>query len=176
VGVDLGLIDLAVLSDGARIPTLKGVKKQERYLRRQQRILSRRQGSRKGEKKSRRYLKQLRKVNRIHCWAADARRDYAHKASRAIMEKADVIALEDLLVRGMMKNPRLSKALSNAAFRWLRTCLEYKGRGYGRTVCHADRFAVTSKICNECDRRVEEMPLSIRMWTCPGCGAFHGRD
>ena len=176
VGVDLGLIDLAVLSDGTRIPALKELKKKERYLRRQQRILSRRQGSKPGEKKSRRYLKQLRKVNRMHCRMADARRDYAHKASRAIIEKADVIALEDLNVKGMMKNPRLSKALSDAAFRLLRTCLEYKGHWYGRTVCYADRFAATTKICHECDHRVDEMPLSVRTWTCPGCGTLHDRD
>ena len=176
LGVDLGLIDLAVLSDGTRIPALKGLKKKERYLRRQQRILSRRQGSRKGEKKSRRYLKQQQKVNRIHCRIADARRDYAHKASRAIIEKADLIALEDLNVRGMMKNPKLSKALSDAAFRLLRICLEYKGRWYGRTVCYAQRFAPTTKTCTECDHRVEELPLSVRTWRCPGCGAHHDRD
>ena len=176
VGVDLGLIDLAVLSDEARVPALKGLKKKERYLRRQQRILSRRHGSRKGEKKSRRYLKQLQKVNRIHGRIADARRDYAQKTSRIIIEKADVIALEDLNVRGMMKNPRLSKALSDAAFRLLRSCLEYKGSWYGRSVCYADRFAPTSKTCSHCGHQVDEMPLSVRLWTCPRCGVDHDRD
>ncbi len=176
LGVDLGLIDLAVLSDEARIPAIKGLKKKERYLRRQQRTLSRRQGSKKGEKKSRRYLKQQQKVNRIHCRISDARRDYAQKASRALIKKADVIALEDLNVQGMMKNPRLSKALSDAAFRLLRTCLEYKGKWYGRTVCYADRFVPTTKTCSVCDHRVEEMPLSVRTWTCPCCGTLHDRD
>ena len=75
-----------------------------------------------------------------------------------------------------MKNPRLSKALSDAAFRLLRTCLEYKGKWYGRTVCYADRFVPTTKTCSVCDHRVEEMPLSVRTWTCPCCGTLHDRD
>ncbi|MEY2696579.1 MAG: hypothetical protein RL333_717, partial [Pseudomonadota bacterium] len=105
-----------------------------------------------------------------------ARRDYAQKTSRIIIEKADVIALEDLNVKGMMKNPRLSKALSDAAFRLLRSCLEYKGSWYGRSVCYADRFAPTSKICSHCGHQVDEMPLSVRLWTCPRCGVDHDRD
>ena len=176
VGVDLGIKDLAVLSEGDKIPNAKALKGRERYLKRQQRALSRKVGSKQGEKKSKRYLKQQRRVAKIYARITDIRKDHAHKASIAIVRKADVIALEDLHVRGMVRNHRLAKAVSDSGFRMLRTQIEYKAGWYGREVLTCDRFAPTSKQCAGCGYIMNEMPLSVREWDCPQCGAHHDRD
>lgn len=176
VGVDIGIKTLAVASDGAEYPNVRALKRKERHLRRQQRRLSRKSGARRGERRSSRYRRQARRVARIHCRIADARRDAAHKASTAIVRNADVIALEDLNVKGMMKNGRLSKAVGDAGFRLLRTQVEYKANWHGRQVWLADRFAPTSKTCSCCGHRLQELDLSVRKWDCPACGAHHDRD
>jgi putative transposase len=133
-------------------------------------------GSRKGEKHSNRYRVQAKKVGKVHCQIADARRDYAHKVSSEIVRKADVIALEDLNIKGMMANGKLSKAMADGSFRMLRTQIEYKASGYGRQIMLADRFAPTSKTCSCCGYKMAELPLSVREWDCPQCGEHHDRD
>ena len=176
VGVDVGLRHLAVLSDGQKIDALKALKTKERRLKRYQRMLSRKVGSRQGEQKSKRWLKQRAKVGRLHCRISDARRDYIHKVSLEIVRKADVVAIEDLNVKGLFKNRRLSKALADGSFRMLRSFLEYKARWYGREVLTVDRFAPTSKTCSCCGYKLDELRLSVREWDCPQCGVHHDRD
>jgi putative transposase len=176
VGVDVGIKTLAVLSDGTTLDGAQALRRKLRHLKRQQRALSRKQGARKGERKSNRYLRQARRVGRLHARIADQRRDAQHKASTAIVRKADVIALEDLHVKGMVRNGRLARHLADQGFAELRRQVEYKAGWYGRTLLLADRFAPTSKTCSECGHVLEELKLSVRAWTCPACGAEHDRD
>lgn len=191
LGVDVGVKDLAATSDGGKLPGAKALRGRLRHLKRQQRALSRKQGARRGEKQSGRYRRQARRVGRLHAKIADARRDALHKASAEIVRKADVIALEDLNVKGMMASAKgtaeapgrkvaqkagLNRRIADGGFAELRRQVEYKAAWHGRTVLLAGRFAPTSKTCSECGRRLEELPLSVRAWTCPACGAEHDRD
>jgi putative transposase len=175
-GVDVGVKDLAVLSDGTKLAGAKALRRRLRHLKRQQRVLSRKRGARKGEKKSNRYLRQARRVGRLHARIADARRDAQHKATTAIVRKAAVIALEDLNVRGMLANGRLARHVADQGFREFRRQIEYKAGWRGRIVLIADRWAPTSKACSECGHVLDELGLGVRAWDCPACGAGHDRD
>jgi putative transposase len=178
VGVDVGIKALAVESDGTPHEGAKALRRKLRHLKRQQRALSRKQGARKGERKSNpnRCLRQARRVGRLHARIADARRDAQHKASTAIVRKADVIALEDLNVQGMLANGRLARHIADQGFAELRRQIEYKAGWHGRVVLRANRWAPTSKMCSGCGHVLDELKLSIRTWTCPACGAEHDRD
>jgi putative transposase len=176
VGVDVGVRDLAVLSDGIKLDGARALRRKLRHLKRQQRALSRKRGARKGEKKSNRYLRQARRVGRLHARIQDQRRDAQHKASTVIVRKADVIALEDLNVKGMLRNGRLARHIADSGFAELRRQIEYKAGWHGRIVLLADRFAPTSKTCSACGQVLDELKLSVREWDCPTCGARHDRD
>jgi putative transposase len=176
VGVDVGVKDLAVLSDGTKLNGSRALRRRLRHLKRQQRALSRKQGARRGERKSNRYLRQARRVGRVHARIADMRRDAQQKASTVIVRKAEVIALEDLNVKGMLRNGRLARHIADSGFAELRRQIEYKAGWHGRVVLRADRWAPTSKTCSDCGYRLEELKLSVRAWTCPECGAKHDRD
>lgn len=173
VGVDLGIKDVAVTWDGEHV-TKSGnprhLKRRLRYLKRQQRRLSR---MRKG---SNRRNRQRLKVARIHARIAASRQDFLHKTTTALIRRADVIALEDLNVKGMVKNHHLAGAIADVGMGELRRQLEYKAAWYGRTVEVVDRFAPTSKMCSDCGSYQQTMPLSVREWTCPDCGTRHDRD
>jgi putative transposase len=174
VGVDLGIKVLAVESDGTRHDGAKALKRKLRHLKRQQRALSRKVGARKGEKQSNRYRRQARRVGRIHARISDMRRDAQHKASIAIVRKADVIALEDLNVKGMLRNGKLARNIADQGFSELLRQIEYKAGWYGKVVLLADRWAPTSKTCSACGQ-VHDMPLSKRTMVC-GCGLVLDRD
>ena len=174
IGVDLGIKALAAVSDGRVFDGAKALRGKLRHLKRLQRGLSRKVGARKGEKKSNRYMKQARRVGRLHAKIADTRRDVQHKATTAIVRSADVIAIEDLNVAGMLKNGKLARHIADGGFAEARRQIEYKANWYGRAVVYADRWAPTSKTCSECGQ-IHDMPLSKRRMVCD-CGADLDRD
>ena len=173
IGVDLGIKDVVVSWDGEQA-TKSGnprhLKRRLRHLKRQQRRLSRM------KKGSNRRNRQRLKVARIHASIAASRQDFLHKTTTALIRRADVIALEDLHVKGMVKNHHLAGAIADVGMGEFRRQVEYKAAWYGRTVEVIDRFAPTSKMCSACGSYQEKMPLSVRQWTCPDCGARHDRD
>ena len=176
VGIDLGVETLATLSDGTKIENPRHLKKYERKLAREQRRLSRRKGARKGEKQSRRYLKQRKRVARIHANIADARTDALHKVTTMLADENQVLCMEDLNAKGMMKNHHLAKAVTDASFGEFARLLEYKCDERGRSLVKIGRFYPSSKTCSVCGHRLDALSLSVRSWDCPACGAHHDRD
>ena len=173
VGLDLGIKDVVVSWDGERA-TKSGnprhLKSQLRHLKRQQRRLSRM------TKGSHRRRKQRVKVAKIHAHIAAMRADFLHKTTTALVKSADVIVLEDLHVAGMLKNHGLAGAIADVGMGEFRRQIEYKADWYGRQVVAVDRWFPSSKTCSDCGSSQKVMPLKIRNWTCPDCGARHDRD
>lgn len=176
VGIDLGVEALATLSDGTKIENPRHLKKYERKLAREQRRLSRRKGARRDEKPSDRYLKQRKRVARIHAKIADARTDALHKVTTMLADENQVLCMEDLNAKGMVRNHHLAKAVSDVSFGELARLLEYKCAERGRTLVKVGRFYPSSKTCSACGHRLDALPLSVRSWDCPACGAHHDRD
>lgn len=176
VGIDLGVETLATLSDGTKIGNPRHLKKYEHRLAREQRRLSRRKGARRGEKQSMRYLKQRKRVARVHAKIADTRTDALHKVTTMLADENQVLCMEDLNAKGMMKNHHLAKAVTDASFGEFARLLEYKCAERGRTLVRVDRFYPSSKTCSTCGHRLDVLPLSVRSWDCPVCGAHHDRD
>ena len=176
VGIDLGVETLATLSDGTKIENPRHLKKSERKLALEQRRLSRRKGARRGEKPSGRYLKQRKRVARIHAKIADARTDALHKVATMLADENQVLCMEDLNAKGMVRNHHLAKAVADASFGEFARLLEYKCAERGRTLVRVDRFYPSSKTCSACGHRLDALPLSVRSWDCPACGAHHDRD
>ena len=170
IGVDLGIKDVAVSSDGWKSGNPRHLKGQLKHLKRQQRFLARKQ---KGSNRRRR---QRQRVARIHAKIAAMRQDFLHKTTTAIVRRADVIALEDLNVKGMLKNHHLAGAIADVGMGEFRRQIEYKAAWAGRKVIVVDRWAPTSKTCGHCGSHQRRMPLSVREWTCPDCQTRHDRD
>lgn len=170
VGVDLGLKDFAVLSAGERIAHPRHMDRYERRLKRYQRILARKQRGSNNRAKAKR------KVARAHSRVRDARRDFLHKQSTALVRRFDAIAVEDLNVAGMVRNRSLAKSISLTGWSEFRELLAYKAHRDGRTLRVVDRWYPSSKTCSACGHLLAELSLGTRRWTCPGCGALHDRD
>jgi putative transposase len=170
VGIDLGITALATLSSGEKIENPRPLERLERRLARAQRALSRK------KKGSRRRAAQRLQVARLHARVSDARRDHLNQTTTDLVRRFDVIALEDLNVRGMVKNHALARALSDAGLGEFRRMLKYKCGWYGRELRLADRFHPSSRRCFDCGQVLEELPLGIREWDCPKCGRNHDRD
>lgn len=173
VGVDLGIKDVAVTWDGEQASQSgnpRHIKRKLKHLKRQQRRLARRQ------KGSNRRARQRLKVAKIHARIAASRADFLHKTTTAIVRGADILALEDLNVRGMMKNHCLAGAIADVGMGEFRRQIDYKARWYGRAVVEVDRWFPSSKTCSACGSHQEKMPLRVRQWTCPDCGTRHDRD
>jgi len=170
VGIDVGLIDLMVTSDGEKTGNPKFLERDLKRLSKAQRRLSRKQ------KGSNRYAKQRRRVARIHARIRDQRQDYLHKLSTRLIRENQTICLESLNVCGMLKNRRLARHIAGAAWSELVRQLEYKAVLYGREVVRIDPWFPSSKRCSNCGEKVGELPLSVRVWNCEVCGAVHDRD
>jgi len=170
VGVDLGITNLATLSDGSTIENPKFTKRYAPRLARAQRKFSRKQ---KGS--NRRHRARIR-VAKIHERIANSRLDWMHKATTKLINENQVITVEDLNVQGMVKNRKLSKAISDCSWSEFVRQLKYKADWYGRDFRKIGRFVPTSKTCSDCGHRMAEMPLKIRSWQCPECHAEHDRD
>ncbi|MFF0014674.1 RNA-guided endonuclease InsQ/TnpB family protein [Streptomyces sp. NPDC005374] len=170
VGIDLGITCLATLSTGEKITNPKHERKDRARLAHAQRELSRKA---KGDGANR--AKARRKVARVHARIADRRRDFLHKLTTRLVRENQTVVIEDLTVRNMVKNHRLARAISDAAWSDLRMMLEYKTAWYGRELVVVDRFFPSSKLCGACGTIRSKLPLDVREWTCE-CGAVHDRD
>ena len=177
IGLDVGVKALAVLSDGEVIAGAKPSKKYAKKLRRAQKSLSRKKGARKGEAKSANYRKQQRKVSRLYEKIANSRNDGLHKLTTKLTQNISLIGLEDLNVKGMVKNHHLAKAIHDQSWSEMGRQLTYKAATSGSYVHYADRFFPSSQLCSICGyQNPETKDLAVREWVCPACGATHDRD
>ena len=179
IGLDMGINSLIATSKDVKIANPRYTAKYARMLKLASRHLSRKQHSRKkGDTtpKSKRYLKQQRKVARIHEKIANSRSDYIHKITNEITNQYDVICIEDLNVKGMIKNHKLSKHIADVAWGELRRQLEYKSERKGKILIKVDRWLPSSQTCSSCLSPTGKKPLNIRKFTCPICGTVHDRD
>ncbi|MCX4615331.1 MULTISPECIES: RNA-guided endonuclease TnpB family protein [Streptomyces] len=170
VGVDVGLDHLLTLSTGEKIANPRHERRDRTRLAKAQRNLARRA---RGDGANRR--KARLKVAKIHARIADRRRDTLHKLTTRLVRENQTIVIEDLTVRNMVKNHRLARAISDAAWSEFRSMLEYKAQWYGREVIAVDRWFPSSKLCSACNTLRDTMPLNVRTWTCD-CGVTHDRD
>ena len=170
VGIDLGLTHFAILSDGEKIPAPNAFRKHEKKLAKLQRRLA------KKKKGSKNRTKVRLKVAKLHAKIADIRKDFTHKLSTRLIHENQVIAVETLAVGNMKKNRKLAKSIGDAGWAEFVRQLEYKAKWYGREIVKIDRWYPSSKRCSDCGYTVEKMPLNVRQWTCPNCGANHDRD
>jgi putative transposase len=171
VGIDLGIKTLAVASDGVEYANPKHYAKSQRKLAREQRRLSRKQkGSRNREK-------QRVKVACVHERVANQRNDTLHKLTTDLVRKYDVIALESLRIKNMVRNHKLARNISDASLGEFARQLEYKSAWYGRRLARVNTFYPSSQLCGGCGyQNAGVKDLSVRQWTCPICGAEHDRD
>jgi len=169
-GIDLGLKHFLITSDGRKIPLPKWFKKSENLIKWVQRKLSRKQ------KGSKRHEKTRQRLAKLQLKISNQRLDFLHKLSKLLIDENQVIAVESLNIKGMIKNHRLAKYIANASWGKFLELLKYKAEWYGRTVLEVNRFAPTSKMCNKCGYIKKDLKLSDRTWTCPRCGTFHDRD
>ena len=170
VGIDAGLEYLLTLSTGEKITNPKHERRDRRRLARAQRELSRKA---KGDGKNR--AKARVKVARAYARIGDRRRDHLHQLTTRLVRETQTLVIEDLTIRNMVKNHGLARAVSDAAWRQLRTMLEYKATWYGRNLIVVDRWFPSSKLCSACGALADGMPLAVRRWTCR-CGTTHDRD
>lgn len=170
VGIDLGITDLATLSTGEKIQAPKPLKNKLKKLQRLSKQLSRKQKGSNNREKAKT------KLSRLHYQISCIRKDFLHKLSTNLVKKFDVICLENLNIKGMVKNRKLSRAINDLGFYELKRQLIYKANQWGKTLKELDRFYPSSKTCSCCGVKLDELPLSVRNWTCPNCNTNHDRD
>ena len=170
VGIDLGIKDFLVLSNETKIKNHRFLKHYEKALAENQKYLSRK------TKQSNRYEKQRLKVARIYEKITNSRMDLIHKTTINLIKQFDIIYLEDLNVKGMMKNHKLAKAIGDVSWGKFIDVLEYKALWNDKQVIHIDRFFPSSKTCSKCGWINNQLTLKDRNWTCPECGEIHDRD
>ncbi|MFB9965841.1 RNA-guided endonuclease InsQ/TnpB family protein [Sinosporangium siamense] len=169
VGVDAGITALAALSTGEKVVNPRHERHDRRRLAKAQRALARKEKGSANRRKARV------KVAKVHARIADRRRDFLHKVTTRLVHENQVIAVEDLAVRNMVRNRSLARAVSDASWRELRSMLEYKCAWYGRELVVAGRWFPSSKLCSVCGVLRQSMPLDVRSWEC-ACGVRHDRD
>ena len=170
VGIDLGLNDLFITSDGNKSGNPRHTRRYEKKLAYLQRKLAKKQ------KGSSNRAKAKLKVARLHAKIADCRMDATHKASRKLINENQVVVCENLAVKNMIRNPKLAKHIADANWGEFVRQLQYKAEWSERTVVEIDRFFPSSKRCSSCGFVHEAMPLSVREWSCPECNTRHDRD
>jgi putative transposase len=169
VGIDLGLKHFAVLSNGRKIAAPQFLRRAEKKLKRMQMELSRKQNGSKNQERARI------QVARAHVRVTDARRNFHHQLTTALIRENQAVAVEDLAVNGLART-RLAKSVHDAGWSTFVTMLDYKARLYGREFYRIGRFTPTSQVCSVCGANDGAKPLHVRAWRCGGCGAWLDRD
>jgi len=170
VGIDVGLTHFAITSDGSKFDNPRYFVKRQRNLNHKQQKLSRKKKGSQNRKKARLA------VAKVHSKIAQCREDFLHKLSRKIVNENQVIAVENLNLKGMVRNHNLAKAISDVGWGMFCTMLKYKAQSEGKTYVEIDRFFPSSKTCHVCLNRVDNLTLDVRAWTCKHCGTHHDRD
>ena len=173
IGIDLGIKDFAITHDGEKTSKYSNpkhfVKHQKNLARKQAKLARKQKGS-----KSRDKAKKL--VAKVYAHISNARQDYLHKLSRKIVDDNQVVVVENLNVKGMVRNHKLAKAISDVGWGTFVNFVDYKLKQKGGLLVEIDRWFPSSKTCSNCLYQMPEMPLDIREWDCPSCGAHHDRD
>lgn len=170
VGIDVGIKDLFVTSDGFKSGNPRHTAKHAAKLAKYQRRLAKKKLGSKNR------LKAKRKVARVHAKISDCRLDNLHKLSRRLVNENQVICAENLAVKNMVKNPKLARHIADASWGEFTRQLKYKADWAGRVYVEIDRFFPSSKRCHCCGFVAESMPLDVREWVCPECKTEHDRD
>ena len=171
IGLDLGIKDLCITSEGEKYENPKTIRKYEKKLVKLQRQFVHK------EKRSNNYYRQKRKIALCHERIANTRKDYLHKVSHEIISENQVIVSENLQIKNMVKNQRLAKSISDVSWYEFTRQLEYKADWNGRKYIKVDTFYASSQICSVCGyHNANTKDLSVREWTCPACGTEHDRD
>ncbi len=170
VAIDVGLTHFCTLSTGEKVENPRNLLKTEEKLKKLQRKLSRK------VKGSNKYLELQRKIAKLHEKVVNQRKDFLHKLSKRIIGDNQAVIVEDLNVRGLLKNSNLSKHIADASWRRFISYLEYKAKLYGRKLIKVSPFYPSSKLCSKCGYKNENLKLSDRKWKCPNCGEEHDRD
>ncbi|WP_017660373.1 RNA-guided endonuclease InsQ/TnpB family protein [Baaleninema simplex] len=170
IGIDMGLKHFAVTSDGDKYNNPHHLKQHERNLKRKQRKLSRKQKGSNSRRKARRL------VARVHSKIANSRADFLHKLSRKIVNENQVIVVENLAVKSMVKNHSLAKAISDVSWGMFSTMLKYKAKAEGKVYLEVNRFFPSTHLCSETLLPLPKMGLDVRSFKCPQCGQTHDRD
>ncbi|NJR59181.1 MAG: IS200/IS605 family element transposase accessory protein TnpB [Cyanobacteria bacterium CRU_2_1] len=171
IGIDLGLIDFVVTSDGSKYRNPKHLKKHERNLKRKQRKLSRKKDKTTNKRRKAKFA-----VAKVHSKISRVREDFLHKLSRKTVNENQVIVVENLAVKNMVKNHNLAKAISDAGWGMFCTMLQDKAEPEGKIYLEIDRFFPSSHLCSNTLLPVPKMDLSVRAFACPHCGQHHDRD
>ena len=169
-GIDLGLTHFCITSNGSKFDNPRHTTKYARNLKKKQQSLARKQKSSKNRYKAKS------KVSKVPSKIRRVREDFLHKLSRKIVNENQVIAVENLNVKGMVRNHNLAKAISDCGWGQFCTMLKYKSEWSGKTYIEVDRFFASSKTCSVCLNRVDSLSLDIRDWTCSQCNTHHDRD
>jgi len=180
LGIDLGLENFAVLSTGEKVNNPRFLISLSKKLAREQKVLSRRAllAKKKGRKLSdcRNYQKQKLKVARVHERISNQRKDFLNKLSTELIKNHDVICIEDLASKNLMKNHHLARAIGDVSWYEFVRQLSYKADWYGKSIVQISRWFPSSQLCSHCGISSGKKPLSIREWTCEKCGTHHDRD
>jgi len=179
VGVDQGLTDLAITSDGVKYPSLYLHRKYKKQLHYWEKRLARRRIQAKKDDKDLRYAKNYQKariqVAKLHQKMKDTRKDYLHKITTDLVETYDVICIEDLKTSNMIKNHNLAQSIASQSWRMFRNMLAYKCLTYERELVVVNPYK-TSQVCSSCGVETGKKPLRVRHFTCPTCHTQHDRD
>lgn len=171
IGLDMGIKSFAVDSNGTEYPNHRYLAKSEKKLKRLQRQLSRKTKGSKNREKARV------KIAKLHEHIANQREDSLQKLSTWLLRENDILCIEDLMPKNMLKNRKLSKSISDASWNKFRGELEYKASWYGKKIVTIDRFYPSSQLCSACGEQwAGTKDLAVREWTCPKCGTHHNRD
>jgi putative transposase len=170
VGIDVGIKDVVVTSEGMASGNPRNTAKHAARLAKYQKRLARKQKGSNNRRKAKL------KVARVHAKIADRRRDFTHNLTTTLIRENQVICVENLAVKNMVKNPTLAKSINDANWGELVRQLEYKAGWYGRTVVAIDRWFPSSKRCSCCGYTIDKLDLATRQWACPECNTLHDRD
>lgn len=180
VGIDLGLENFAILSTGDKVGNQRFLKCLSNKLAKEQKVLSRRAliAKKSGRKlsESRNYQKQRVKVAKIHEKIANKRKDFLNKLSTEIIKNHDIICIEDLSSKNLMKNHKLAKSIGDVSWSEFVRMLEYKAEWYEKQVSKISRWYPSSQLCSDCGHNSGKKSLAIREWICPSCHSHHDRD